>query len=92
MTTKSAVYWFKPRRNGYGAAPKTWQGWVAIIAFPAICAVVTLVLFATLPPLLGFVLFAIFMTGATLGFIAFVRRRTDGPWRAHGAAPSEVTE
>ncbi|MGZ8415510.1 MAG: hypothetical protein ACXWVQ_00790 [Methyloceanibacter sp.] len=76
-----ADYWFKPRRYGYGASPTTWQGWAAIVAFPAICALVTLALFAWLPPIVSVILFVIFMTAAVFAFIALVRKKTDGEWR-----------
>jgi hypothetical protein len=74
-------YWFRPRRYGYGATPTTWQGWLTIIAFPAVCGALALALFALLPPVLAFILFVIFMAAAIFGFIAFVRNRTDGEWR-----------
>ena len=74
-------YWFKPRRYGHGASPSTWQGWATIAAFPVVVTLVALALFAWLPPVVSLILFAIFMVAATLGFIAFVRMKTDGEWR-----------
>jgi hypothetical protein len=81
MTEKDANYWFRPRHYGYGASPTTWQGWAAIVAFPVICGAVAFALVALLPPAIAVVLFVIFMAAATFGFIAFVRKRTDGEWR-----------
>src|SRR5512136_2158304 len=26
-------YWFKPKRNGYGATPTSWKGWAAAFAY-----------------------------------------------------------
>jgi len=76
-----AAFWFKPRRYGHGATPSTWQGWAAIIAFPVVVALVALALIWALPDVLGVIAFVIFITAATLGFIAFVRKKTDGEWR-----------
>jgi hypothetical protein len=83
MTRKegSTDYWFKPRRYGHGATPSTWQGWAATAAFPLVCALAALVLIGALPDWWGVIAFAIFMTAATLAFIAFVRKKTDGEWR-----------
>jgi predicted membrane metal-binding protein len=83
MTPKEekTEYWFKPRRYGHGASSTAWQGWATIVAFPVICAAVTLALFALLPPAVAMILFAIFMIAAIFGFIAFVRNKTEGEWR-----------
>jgi hypothetical protein len=81
MTEKNATYWFRPRRYGYGAAPTTWQGWAAIIAFPLVCGAVAFALVGLLHPALAIIIFVIFMAAATFGFIAFARKKTDGVWR-----------
>jgi hypothetical protein len=26
-------YWFKPKKYGYGAFPKTWEGWTLVAVF-----------------------------------------------------------
>ena len=70
MTQKNTDYWFKPRRYGYGATPATWQGWATILALPLVCALVTLALFAWLPPVVACILFAIFLPAAVFVFIA----------------------
>ncbi len=74
-------FWFTPRRYGHGATPSTWQGWAAIVAFPIVVALAALGLMWALPGVLGVVAFVIFITAATLGFIAFIRKKTDGEWR-----------
>jgi len=74
-------YWFTPRRYGYGATPATWQGWTAIIAFVVVCGLVTLAQFAWMPGVWGVVFFVIFLPTAVFGFIALVRKKTDGEWR-----------
>jgi hypothetical protein len=81
MTQKTTDYWFTPRRYGYGATPATWQGWAALLALPLVCALVTLALFAWLPPVMAFILFAIFLPAAVFVFIALARTKTDGEWR-----------
>ena len=81
MTQKNTDYWFAPRRYGYGATPATWQGWATILALPLVCALVTLALFAWLPPVVAFILFAIFLPAAVFVFIALARTKTDGEWR-----------
>jgi hypothetical protein len=77
----STEYWFRPRRYGHGATPSTWQGWAAIAAFVVVCAVVAIALFGLLPGGWSFILFTLFMVLAVIGFIAFVRKKTDGEWR-----------
>jgi hypothetical protein len=77
----STEYWFKPRRYGHGASPSTWQGWAAIIAFVIIFPLVALALMWAMPNVWGILGFVIVMTAVTLGFIAFVRKKTDGEWR-----------
>ena len=34
------VYWFKRRRYGWGWTPVTWQGWVTILSFLLLVAVI----------------------------------------------------
>jgi uncharacterized membrane protein YbhN (UPF0104 family) len=80
------AYWFRPRRYGYGATPTSWQGVVALIAFPVVVVVVALLLFLfdvgpEGPSAWRFVVFvAAFLIGLA-AFLAFVRARTDGEWR-----------
>ena len=73
-------FWFKPRRYGHGATPSAWQGWAAIVAFLIVSVLGALMLMWALPDVWGVVAFVIFMTAGTLGFIAFVRKKTDGEW------------
>ena len=82
MTHKegSADFWFRPRRYGHGASPSTWQGWATILAFVIIFPL-ALALFWAMPNLLGIIAVVIFIPAAVLGFIAFVRKKTDGEWR-----------
>jgi hypothetical protein len=81
--SKDAVtdYWFKPRRYGHGASPSRWQGWATIFAFVIIFPLVALALIWAMPNLWGIIAVVIFVLAATLGFIAFVRKKTDGEWR-----------
>ena len=79
-------YWFKQRRFGYGSTPVTWQGWVAVVAFPVICVALALILFVFDAPPGGpggtrIVLFLVLIAAATLAFVAFVRKKTEGTWR-----------
>jgi hypothetical protein len=74
--------WFKPRRYGVGATPVTWQGWTMIVALPVGCLLVTLALFAWLPPIVAFIAFVILLPATVFAFIAFARKKTDGPWRS----------
>ena len=73
-------YWFKPRRYGHGASPTTWQGWATIFAFVIILPLVALALMWGLPNPWGILTFVIFIPLAVFGFIAFVRKKTDGQW------------
>ena len=85
---RKADYWFKPRRYGIGATPVTWQAWMLVAALPVGCALVTLALFASLPPVLAFILFAILLPAAVYAFIAFARRKTDGSWSSRWGGDS----
>lgn len=68
--------WFAPKRFGYGAGlPISWQGWVLLAAFLAICFAVSaffkdqiLVTLAIMVPLVA-------------TFIVIVARTTRGGWR-----------
>jgi hypothetical protein len=77
----STNFWFRPRRYGHGALPSTWQGWATILAFVIIFPLLALALFWAMPNLLGIIAVVNFIPAAVLGFIAFVRKKTDGEWR-----------
>ena len=91
MTQKSTDHWFKPRRYGHGVTPSTWQGWATIIAFPVICGLVALALFGLAPGGWSFIVFTIFTALAVVGFVAFVRKKTDGEWRWRWGDRPEAT-
>ena len=74
-------HWFKPRRYGHGASPSTWQGWATIIAFVIVFPLLALALIWAMPNVWGNLAVVIFIPAAVLGFIAFVRKKTDGEWR-----------
>ena len=38
---KSNKYWFRPKRFGMGAEPKTWEGWLLVIGFIGYIALIS---------------------------------------------------
>ena len=76
--------WFTPKRFGYGATPRNWQGWVASTVFALVLCGLSLV-FVVLtrsdanPIYLGACLGLIALVSA--GFVWLARARTDGEWR-----------
>lgn len=82
-TRPADYYWFTPKRHGYGANPKTWQGWVATLAFAIGLPLVSVPILLLIPAEMktaGFMLWAIAVIAATWRFLKFVRARTDGEW------------
>jgi hypothetical protein len=75
-----SMYWFRPKRYGYGVTPTTWQGWAITLATAAvICASSTLVVFGATHPWL-FILIPVNIVAIAVLLIVS-RRKTDGAWR-----------
>ncbi|HUC50983.1 MAG TPA: hypothetical protein VMA30_16515 [Xanthobacteraceae bacterium] len=76
-----STYWFRPKRNGYGATPVTWQGWV--LTFATVAVIVA----ATSTVMTRSALDAVFWLAVAVDFAAVLvlveisRRKTDGEWR-----------
>jgi hypothetical protein len=79
MTT----YWFRPKRYGYGAAPVTWQGWLATLLMAIILAGSVLAMNHLIDrsSLVGWLIWAGIIAVIVLGFVELTRRKTDGEWR-----------
>ena len=76
-------YWFKPKGYGYGATPITWEGWAATLAVVAVIAgsVVVMNRIVDRSNMTAWLTWAVLIAIATLWFIQFTRRKTDGEWR-----------
>ena len=78
--------WFRPKTHGYGASPANWKGWAVTLGFVVIETALTFVMFVR-PIIQGaltamtVVLWMLASLALVVGFIAFVRARTDGEWR-----------
>ena len=86
-------YWFKPKRYGYGATPVTWEGWTitfaaVIVVAGSIGAMKVLVGRSNLAAWLAWVVLILL---ATLWFVQFCRRRTNGEWRWRWGNRSDAT-
>jgi hypothetical protein len=86
-------YWFKPKRYGYGATPVTWEGWTitfaaVIVVAGSIGAMNVLVGRSNLAVWLAWVVLILL---ATLWFVQFCRRRTNGEWRWRWGNRSDAT-
>lgn len=76
--------WFTPKRFGYGATPKSWQGWVASAVFAVVLSAlsVTLVVLTRSGADPIYVVACLGLTVlALVGFVRLARARTDGEWR-----------
>ncbi len=86
-------YWFKPKRYGYGATPVTWEGWT--ITFAAVIVVAGSI--GAMNVLVGrsnlavWLAWAVLILLATLWFVQFCRRRTNGEWRWRWGNRSDAT-
>ncbi len=86
-------YWFKPKRYGYGATPVTWEGWT--ITFAAVIVVAGSI--GAMNVLVGrsnlavWLAWAVLILLATLWFVKFCRRRTNGEWRWRWGNRSDAT-
>jgi uncharacterized membrane protein len=76
-------YWFRPKRYGFGATPITWEGWAVTLAVAAVivASVVAMNRFVDRSDATAWLTWAVLIAIATLGFIQFTRRKTDGEWR-----------
>jgi hypothetical protein len=92
MTAAMAQYWFRPKRYGYGATPTTWEGWVATILAAAIVAgsILAMNLLVDRTNAVAWLIWAVAIAAATLWFVKFTRRRTDGEWRWRWGKATEL--
>lgn len=79
-------YWFKPKTMGYGATPTNWRGWALILGFGAAEMLLTFFMIGwpvwkgEVPSVAQFILFLVFVTFLTIGFLWLCIVKTDGPW------------
>ena len=72
------TYWFRQHRYGYGATPKTWEGWVLTASYGLLVGGLSL---ALKPERQHFTLFVTSVVVATLLFVLIAWRKTEGGWR-----------
>lgn len=76
----SEVWWFEPKRCGYGAGrPRTWQAWALTAGYSL---TVVGAAYAILP--YSLVAFLAIMLVATAAFLLACARKTRGGWRWRG--------
>ena len=76
----SEVWWFEPKRCGYGAGrPRTWQAWALTAGYSL---TVVGAAYGILPNSL--VAFLAIMLAATAAFLLACARKTRGGWRWRG--------
>ena len=87
-------YWFKARRYGYGAAPATWEGWLATVVAAALIAgsIVVMNLWVDRTNFVAWIIWAAFLAVLVLSFVQFCRRRTDGEWQWRWGESSSKTK
>lgn len=76
-------HWFTPKTYGYGAAPKGWKGWAAILGFIAAQFAATIVLIGVGGTAIEAWRIAVWIAvtaALTIGFILLTRAKTDGEW------------
>jgi len=73
--------WFRPKRYGYGATPRTWQGWLLTIAFVALLGGIAATLEASHSGAEARLIALAAAAGATVLFVWISWKKTDGPWR-----------
>lgn len=79
----ATYYWFKPKHHGYGAVPKTWQGWLAMGGFAIAVPLVSVPFLASLSDdnkMVGVVVWAGAVLFMVWRFLEFAKARTDGDW------------
>ena len=74
--------WFRPKTYGYGAAPSSWQGWLAVAVFVALELLLARVLLgfsddAGLGRVIGFLAASAILVA---GFMRLSRSQTSGGW------------
>ncbi|MGB6537343.1 MAG: hypothetical protein WBF58_15430 [Xanthobacteraceae bacterium] len=77
-----SIYWFRPKRYGYGATPITWQGWAVVVTavvFIAAAAVLILGYGANMPG--AWIVFLAVEAVVLAALWIVCRRKTDGQWR-----------
>ncbi|MDM7930449.1 hypothetical protein [Tabrizicola sp.] len=80
-------FWFKPKTHGYGAAPRNWKGWAAIllVILVSLALVGWLLLLplasGNVPSLGRILLFLVLDVALIIAFIVIARKKTDGDWR-----------
>lgn len=74
--------WFKPRRYGYGAAPKNGKGWAAMAVYVFMVAALSIPMIRQpqMEPAQAalWMLLVLFVTGA---FVLLAKAKTEGQWR-----------
>ncbi len=75
------IYWFKPKRYGYGATPVTWEGWAVTLGTVLGMVAVSLYLRLAAKSLGALVLLLAFDAAAIAVLWIVSRRKTDGEWR-----------
>ncbi len=75
------IYWFKPKRYGYGATPVTWQGWAVTLGTVLGMVAVSLYLRLAAKSLGALVLLLAFDAAAIAVLWIVSRRKTNGEWR-----------
>ena len=74
-------FWFKPKTFGYGATPSTWQGWASVLVFVTVVVGLSWALLGSSAGLAAWTSWVLLVAAATVGFVAFTKRKTDGEWR-----------
>lgn len=75
--------WFGPKRYGYGASPRTWQGWAATIGFVVIEAVIVRLMAPRFNPVVTMIV-ALGAVAVFLLIVARTSRRDTWTWRWGG--------
>ncbi len=75
-------YWFRPKKYGLGAVPKTWEAWALTAAFVLAISALGLWLGSEIPPPSEKVVtYALSVAGLAAAFVFVCWKKTDGPWR-----------
>lgn len=91
MTTESTRvnhqdFWFKPKTQGYGAAPANWKGWLATLVFALGVLAFSLLWFGMnrRASTVSIGEWAVWFGGlaiASFTFVVLAKRKTQGEWR-----------
>ena len=77
-------HWFTPKTHGYGAYPRNWKGWAAILAYGAAMVGGSILVLSTgggPPTGERIMLWIASMSALTIGFVWLSRAKTNGEWR-----------